>query len=74
MYWKETGKVRYKGIFKDGKLSSGDCVVYNKDGKIKYTGSMRRGLKEGQGKIFHENGSLYYKGEFLEGKIDGEDC
>lgn len=49
--------------------------MYNKDGKVKYLGSMRRGLKEGQGKIFHENvTTLYYKGEFLEGKIDGEDC
>ena len=35
---------------------------------------MKRGLKEGKGRMYHENETIYFQGYFVEGKIDGDDC
>jgi hypothetical protein len=45
-----------------------NCYVYQKNGKLKYVGAMKRGLKKGKGRGYHENESLYYQGKFVEGK------
>lgn len=57
-------QLHYEGRFDKGNPFGKGCILYHKNGKIGYKGTLINGLKEGQGELFEENGTLLLKGEF----------
>lgn len=58
------------GKFVDGVIN-GEAVTYSHEGKI-FEGTMKNGVKCGNGTEYYDNGNVKYEGEFKDGVYDGK--
>lgn len=58
------------GKFVDGVIN-GEAVTYSHEGKL-FEGTMKNGVKCGNGTEYYDNGNVKYEGEFKDGVYDGK--
>ena len=53
------------------KKYEGECIEYDKNGKLIYKGNYKNGLRNGNGTLYYSSENKMYEGNFRNGCIDG---
>ena len=61
-------RIKYKGIYANGKPNGMGVLYYEYFGHIKYIGEFKNGMKHGEGKEYDKKGYLIYQGKYENNK------